>query len=409
VLNHIENGQDVGVPISLRRRVLAVLGLTQTVSWGILYYAFPVLAPSISRDTGWSTPSITGAFSLALVTSAGVGLLVGRRLDRRGPRTVMTAGSLLGVAAVAGIALAPTYPLFLVAWLLAGAAMAATLYPPAFAALTRWWHPHHIRALTALTLVAGFASTVFAPLTALLDGDYGWRRTYLILAVVLAVLTVPTHAYGLRGAWPSTQEAPPHPRNHQADDDETSDETSTAAGSRRFLLLTAALTLGAFASSAALINLVPLLLERGTSATTAAAILGIGGAGQVAGRLLYPRLAATTTPATRTALVLAAMGATIAAFAVVPSANTPALVAVAVLAGAARGLNTLIQATAVTDRWGSAHYGRLTSRLSGSALVATACAPWAGSALAAAAGGYGPTFLLLAALGVAAAAAALRL
>ena len=404
MLNHIETGQDAGVAVSLRRRVLAVLSLTQTVSWGVLYYAIPVLAPSISHDTSWSTPSITAAFSLALVTSAGVGLLVGRGLDRRGPRTVMTAGSLLGVAAVVAIALAPTYPLFLVAWLLAGAAMAATLYPPAFAALTRWWHPHHVRALTALTLVAGFASTVFAPITAQLDADYGWRRTYLILAVVLVVLTVPTHALGLRGPWPSTPDARPHVADAQLD----RDSTGAVAGRRRFALLTVALTLGAFAGTAALINLVPLLLERGTSSTMAAAILGIGGAGQAAGRLIYPRLSANTRPAMRTALVLTAIGATIAAFAVVPTTKTPALVTVAVLAGAARGLNTLIQATAVTDRWGSSHYGRLTSRLSACALLAAASAPWAGSALAAGAGGYAPVFLLLAALAAIAAAAALR-
>lgn len=179
MLNPVETDQDVGVANSLRRRVLAVLGLTQTVSWGILYYAFPVLAPSISRDTGWSTPSVTGAFS-------------------------------------------------------------------------------------------------------------------------------------------------------------------PVARGRRFALLAVALALGAFASTAALINLVPLLLERGTSATTAAAILGIGGAGQVAGRLLYPRLSTSTTPASRTALVLTAIGATIAGFAVVPTTSVLALVSIAVLAGAARGLNTLV-------------------------------------------------------------------
>jgi MFS family permease len=403
VLNHVETDEDVDVAFSLRRRVLAVLSLTQIVSWGVLYYAFPVLAPSISRDTGWSTPSVTGAFSLALVTAAGIGLLVGRRLDRRGPRTVMSAGSLLGVAAVVDVALAPTYPLFLAAWLLGGAAMAATLYPPAFAAITRWWHPNHVRALTALTLVAGFASTVFAPITALLDSAHGWRRTYLILAAVLAVLTVPTHAMGLRGQWPPAPQARPRPIEPQFD----VGATATVARSRRFALLAVALTLGVFASTAALISLVPLLIERGASATTAAAILGVGGAGQVTGRLLYPRLSATGTPATRTALVLTATGATIAGFAVVPATSVPALVTVAVLAGAARGLNTLVQATAVTDRWGNSHYGRLSSRVSGSALLATASAPWAGSASAAGAGGYGLVFLLLAALAVLAAVVAL--
>jgi MFS family permease len=403
VLNRSEIGQDTGVPASLRHRVLAVLGLTQIVSWGILYYAFPVLAPSISRDTGWSSPRVTAAFSLALVTSAVAGLGVGRRLDRYGPRSVMTAGSLLAVAAIVGIVGAPSLPAFNLAWIVAGAAMAATLYAPAFAALTRWWHPQQVRALTALTLVAGFASTVFAPLTAALDAAHGWRRTYLILAVVLAVLTVPAHALGLRGPWP-----PVLPEAYLDDPRFIVAEARTVARSRRFVLLGAALTLGTFAGTAALVNLVPLLLERGTSAATAAAILGVGGAGQVAGRLLYGRLAAYSGPPTRTAMVLAAISATIAALALVPSTSVPALATVAVLAGAARGLLTLVQATAVTDRWGSAQYGRLSSRLSGSALLATAVAPWAGSALAAITGGYGVVFLVLAVVAAVAAGVALR-
>jgi hypothetical protein len=93
-----------------------------------------------------------------------------------------------------------------------------------------------------------------------------------------------------------------------------------------------------------------------------------------------------------------AIGATVGAFAAVPSTFVPVLVTVAVLAGAARGLLTLIQATAVTDRWGGSHYGRLTSRLTGPALLATAVAPWAGSALAAGAGGYAMLFVVLAVL-----------
>ena len=66
------------------------------------------------------------------------------------------------------------------------------------------------------------------------------------------------------------------------------------------------------------------------------------------------------------------------------------------LTGAARGVFTLLQATAVTDRWGASHYGRLSGVLSAPALLATALAPWAGSALAAALGGYPLLFVLLA-------------
>jgi len=119
--------------------VLAVLCVTEIVSWGVLYYAFPVLAPTIAADTGWPMATTTAAFSTGLVVSALVGIWSGRLLDRIGPRPVMTAGSVLAVPAVLGIAAAPSLPLFFAAWALAGVAMSATLYPPAFAAVTRWW------------------------------------------------------------------------------------------------------------------------------------------------------------------------------------------------------------------------------------------------------------------------------
>ncbi|SDH60867.1 Major Facilitator Superfamily protein [Pseudonocardia oroxyli] len=138
------------------RRVLVVLCATKIVSWGVRYHAFPVLAPSISADTGRPVSTVTAAFSTGLVVSALVGIWSGRLLDRIGPRPVMTVGSALAApAVVVGIGWAPTLPLFFAAWALAGVAMAGTLYPPAFAALTRRWGPRRVRALTVVTLPAG--------------------------------------------------------------------------------------------------------------------------------------------------------------------------------------------------------------------------------------------------------------
>jgi len=183
--------------------VLAALCVTEIVSWGLLYYAFPVLAPQISADTGWSTVAVTSAFSAALVVSALAGVPVGRVIDRHGPRWIMTAGSVLGVVALVVIATAPGLPVFVGGWVLAGAAMAGVLYPPAFAAITGWFTARRLGALATLTLVAGLASTVFAPLTATVGDHLGWQETYLWAAVVLAVVTVPTHWLLLRRPWPA--------------------------------------------------------------------------------------------------------------------------------------------------------------------------------------------------------------
>lgn len=390
---HADHG-DVGE--ALRRRVLVVLCVTQITSWGVLYYAFPVLAPTLAADTSWSVPTVTAAFSAGLVVSALVGIPVGRLLDRIGPRTVMTVGSAVAVPAVVGIATARTFAVFFVAWLLAGVAMAGTLYPPAFAALTRWWGARRVVALTGLTLAAGLSSTIFGPLTAALLGVWGWRGTYLVLALVLAVVTVPGHLWGLHGPWPA-----PDPPAHPAHAD-----PARVARSRAFVLLAVALTGGAFAVYAVLVGQVPLLIERGMSTTAAAWTLGLGGVGQVLGRMGYGVLERATGVRTRTVGVLGLCAATTALYGLLPG-PAAALVAVAMLTGAARGIFTLLQATAVTDRWGSVYYGRLNGVLSAPSTLATALAPWAGAALAAPLGGYPRVFLLLAALALVASVAGL--
>ncbi|MEV0598827.1 MFS transporter [Streptomyces sp. NPDC050315] len=378
------------------RAVLPALCATQITSWGIVYYAFPVLNTRITADTGWSPAATTAAFSAALLVSALAGIPVGRILDRRGPRAVMTTGSLVGVAAVLGIAYAPNFASFAASWLLAGVAMAATFYQPAFAALTRWWGADRVRALTAVTLAGGLASTAFAPLTAVLAAHLSWRSTYAVLAVILAVVTVPAHALALRAPWPP---APPPPAQQAAD-------RGPVTRSRPFLLLATALTLNGFAMYAVVITLVPLLIERGASPTTAAWALGLGGAGQTLGRTLYAALARRTGVTTRTAALIAAGAATTAALALAPG-PVPLLIVLAVTAGMVRGNLTLLQATAVTDRWGATHYGHRSALLAAPITIAGALAPFTATALATPLGGYPNLFGLLAAASALAAVLAL--
>ncbi|CNE88938.1 Major facilitator superfamily MFS_1 [Mycobacterium tuberculosis] len=380
-------------PGTVSRVPLLALCITEITSWGVLYYAFPVLAQDITGDTGWSTAAITAAFSASLIVAALAGIPVGRALDRHGPRILMTGGSALAVLAVLAVAAAPTLWTFAGAWLLAGVAMSAVLYQPAFAVLTRYHAPHHLGALTTLTLVAGLASTVFAPLTDTLSAHLTWRGVYLVLAAVLAAVTVPLHLLALRRPWPAPpQPAPDKPsRPH----DRSRSGVSAIVRSRPFLLLAAALTLSAFAMYAVMINLIPLLTSRGAGGSTAAWALGLGGIGQVTGRLGYGALVRRTGVRARTVWVLALSAATTAALAAIPGPVT-LLIAVAFLAGTTRGIATLLQATAVSDRWGTASYGALSGILAAPITTATAVAPFAGAAIAAALGGYPHMFLVLA-------------
>ncbi|EFL20275.1 MFS transporter [Streptomyces sp. C] len=378
------------------RAVLPALCLTQTTSWGIVYYAFPVLNPTISISTGWSAAATTAAFSTALIVSAIAGIRVGRVLDHHGPRTVMTAGSTIGVLALLVVAAAPNLTVFYAGWLLAGLAMATTFYQPAFAALTRWWAPDHVRALTYVTIAAGLASTFFAPLTALLVSHLSWRTTYAVLAAILAVLTIPAHARALKAPWPPAPQDPPH----------MTAGSNHIVHSLAFWMLAATFMLSAFAMYTVVFALVPLLLERGYTTTQAACALGLGGAGQTLGRTLYAALARRTSATTRTTTLIGLGALTTAALALL-SGPFALIVLLSVLAGAVRGNLTLLQATAVTDRWGATHYGKLSGILAAPAYAAGAFAPFAGAGLAPPLGGYPVLFALLAALSAMAAATAL--
>ena len=195
--------------------------------------------------------------------------------------------------------------------------------------------------LTVLTLAGGLASTIFAPITAVLAGQHRLEGTYVVLAGVLTVITVPAHWFGLRRPWPP---APAAPREQRPDQ---------IARSGPFLALIVTFALATTASYAVVLNLVPLLTERGAATTTAAVVLGIGGAGQVLGRLGYPALSRRVGVRTRTVLIVGAGAVTTSLLAGLTSFG--AVLAAAVLAGAVRGMLTLLQATAVTDRWGAGH------------------------------------------------------
>jgi MFS family permease len=168
------------------------------------------------------------------------------------------------------------------------------------------------------------------------------------------------------------------------------------------VLLTAANALTGLAVFAVIINLVPMLAEQGLNRNTAALALGIGGVGQVLGRLGYARFAQITSVTSRGVIVIAGVSIATAALALAPG-WTSLLIVISMVLGLARGIYTLVQATAVTDRWGPAAYGTLNGILTAPALAASAVAPFAGAALAHLLGSYTDAFLVLACLAAVAA------
>ncbi|HEX2078040.1 MAG TPA: MFS transporter, partial [Longimicrobium sp.] len=178
--------------------LVGVLAVTETVSYGVLQYAFPVFLAPMEAELGWSRTAMTGAFSLASLVAGFAAVPAGRWVDRHGPRGLMTAGSALAALLLLAWAAVDDLAVFYAVWAGLGVAMSAVLYEPAFAVVARWFHRRRGRALTVLTFVAGFASVIFVPLATWLVQAHGWRDALLWLAAILAIATVIPHALLLR-------------------------------------------------------------------------------------------------------------------------------------------------------------------------------------------------------------------
>src|SRR5687768_10217365 len=174
------------------------LSIAQLVSWGALYYAFSVFIEPMSADLGWNKTELTGALSLGLLMAAAAALPVGILIDRGFARAVMTAGSVAGAALLALWAFTSSLPLFYAIYLGIGVVLAMTLYDPGFAVLNAAMGLRARRAIMAMTLVAGLASTVFFPLSQFLIDRLGWRAALLCLAAIILAIPAAVHFVVLR-------------------------------------------------------------------------------------------------------------------------------------------------------------------------------------------------------------------
>ena len=155
--------------------LLWALAAAQVVSWGSVFYSFSLFVVPMEAELGWSRAAINGALTIGLLTSGFVAYPVGTWIDRHGGRWLMALGSVLATLLLAAWAFVESLIAFYAIWLGLGFALAATLYEPVFAVVTRIFPDSYRSRITALTLVGGFASTVFVPLTQLFISTLGWR------------------------------------------------------------------------------------------------------------------------------------------------------------------------------------------------------------------------------------------
>jgi hypothetical protein len=347
-------------------RAVPVLGVTQVLTWGTMFYPPVLTMPLIAVDRGWSLAFAMGGFSFGLLVAGLVAPKVGACVDRFGGHRVMAVGSLTGAAGLLVLVIFSHPVAYFAAWAILGAAMAGNLYDPAFATLGRIFGAAARRPITVLTFVGGLASTASWPATYFLIEQTGWRGTYTIYAVLLAGVAAPLHAFAL-------------PRR-RADLQPSSSAGASApvrtlpSNGLAFALVAAGFAAYAFVPSGLSAHLLAIFKRFGIDPGTAVLIGMLFGPAQVASRLIEFVFGGKLHP-----LVIArfALAMLVTAF-VLPAIlglSMPVAVAFAVMFGAANGLMTIARGSVPLVLFGAAGYGRLIGRIAGPFLVMQAMAP----------------------------------
>ncbi|MFY2853193.1 MFS transporter [Achromobacter xylosoxidans] len=358
-----------GAPV----RVVGALGTAQTLAWASSYYLPAMLAAPMAADLGVATPTVFAAFSGAMVVSALVGPWAGLAIDRHGGRVVLAGTSLVFALGLGMLGFAQGLWTMVIAWLVIGAAMGAGLYEAAFSSLVRLYGQHARGAITGITLLAGFASTVGWPLSAWMETRFGWRNACLGWAGIHLLIGLPLNA------WLPTRPSPAQPERTAAADPaqaiaSASPSPVAAAGGAGYATVLLAFVFAAtwFISTAMATHLPRMLEAAGATLAAAVAVGALVGPAQVAGRvlefgflrrvhpLLSARLAALAHPAGVTVLLMA---------------GPVAAPLFAILHGAGNGILTIAKGTLPLVLFGAQGYGARQGWLMLPARIAQALAP----------------------------------
>jgi MFS family permease len=340
------------------------LGVTTIVSYGISQYLFGVLVVPIQTDLHWSRATISGAYSLGLVLSGLLGLVVGRLVDRYGARVLMSAGSILGAVTLFLLSRVTEVWQFYLLWAgFLGVAMALTLYSVTFVVIANWFQRRRGTAMAVLTVVGGLSSPIYIPLAGLLVARLGWRSALVVLGATALVIALPIHALLVRrrpediGLLPDGDSMP---EGHDPASI-SGDRLREALRRPAFWTLMTATALSTAAYSVLLAHVVAYLIGRGYDPVLAAGVLGLAGLASLPGRFIFNVVSDRFGPQPLLGLCLLFQGLSV--FFLMAAGPFPFLVGFIVVYGSAFGAVSPLRASVLADHFGRVAYGAISSVL----------------------------------------------
>ena len=335
-------------------RVTLGLGFTQIVGWGTTYLMPSVLGRHIQDDLGMPSELIFAGITVMFGVGAFCAPRVGRIVDRTGARKLMTVGSLIYALALTALAFSVGPISYLLCWAIMGVASTLALNTPSSIALVQVAGPRARQAIAMLTIIGGLASTVFWPLTGILDAAVGWRSTLLIYAMIHFAACAPIHFLVL----PHRPPIHPPPANPVV----AGGGMAPAELSRAFLLLSISLSFGAFVFSGVQVHMIEILRGLGHTPASALLLASLIGPAQVCIRL-FELMFGHRYSIMRSAVAGSAMLPVGLCLALIAGDAFTVALAVMVAYGISNGLKAVQRATLPLALFGRAQFGAYMGRL----------------------------------------------
>ncbi|MEM7112846.1 MAG: MFS transporter [Chloroflexota bacterium] len=361
-------------------RIVLPLAVAETLVWAAVYYMFPALLLTWETQLPWSKAELSGAFTLAIVVSALLAPVVGRLIDHGQASKSFTGAAILATVMLVLLSFVQALWQFYVIWFFLGVAMSGMLYEATFTVLTRAMGEQRKRAITLVTLVAGFAGTLSFPGNAFLIGQIGWRNTMYVLAAIVALVAAPLIWYACRLA----ERIQP---NKAISTSKTAVSPLIVLKKPVFWLLAVGFITLALDHGMLLTHLLPLLDERGVSGETAVFAASMIGPMQVTGRLLM--MFTERYLATLQVFAACFIALVLASIALFSATSIPILLAVFIFfQGTGAGVTSIMRPLVISELLGSENFGVIAGMLAIPFLIGAAAAPTV-AALIWEAGGYG--------------------
>jgi MFS family permease len=347
------------------------LGITQITAWGTSYYCLGVLAGPITRDTGWSRGFVFLGFTVALLVMGIVSSAVGRAIDRRGGRAVMTLGTVLVSAGLFALAHVRSGAAYLTVWAFLGLGMRLCLYDAAFAALVQVAPSRGRKAISYLTLFGAFASSVFWVVGHALEEQVGWRQTLVLFALINLVVCLPLHWLGLARREPAER------AGGSAGPAAASPDGPPLEGRARsvaIVLFALIMSLNGFVFGVISVQLIPLLEAAGLATAAAVWVASMKGVAQFGGRVVEIVFGRNLRAITVGRIAVGILPPSLLLL-LVGTGSLPLVVAFTLLMGASQGVITIVRGAVPLALFGAKGYGAVLGVIAMPVLVVNAGSP----------------------------------